>query len=135
MHFNKLTPYKDNSTCSQESQLRLWQPLLFVLVANIRKTHAVFYLVNSMKLKSHDVFQSLGNQRKLQVSSCRCLLRQKRPTRQIFGGHLLSNCTNPTMAHSRSDTGPAIIVCESSNLINAHFTSLQDFMLKLDHIT
>ena len=28
----------------------------------------------------------------------------KWPTRQIFGGHLLSNCANPAMARSRSDT-------------------------------
>ena len=48
--------------------------------------------------------KNLKNKGKLQVSSCRCLLCQNDPW-QIFGGYLLSNCANPAMARSRSDTG------------------------------
>ena len=68
----------DNSTCSQESQLSLWQPFF------VKRT--LFYIANSMKLKITKCFpKNLGSEGKLQVSSCRCLLCQNGPQDKYLG--------------------------------------------------
>jgi len=85
VHFYKLTPYKNYSTCSQESHLSLWLPFLFIRVVNIRKTHAVLYCQFYETLNHTKFSKNLGNKGKLQVSSCRCLLHQHEPRDKYLG--------------------------------------------------
>lgn len=78
-------PYKNYSTCFQESHLGLWLPFLFVCVVNIRKTRAVLYCQFHETLNHTKFSKTLGNKGKLQVSSCRCLLRQNDPRDEYLG--------------------------------------------------
>ena len=78
-------PYKNYSTCSQESHLSLWLPFLFVRVVNICKTHAVLYCQFYETLNHRKFSKNLGNKGKLQVSSYRCLLRQNDPRDEYLG--------------------------------------------------
>jgi len=107
VHFYKLTPNKNYYTCSQESHLSFWQPFLFVRVVNIHKTHAVLYCQFYETLNHTKFSKNVVNEGKLQVSSCRCLLRQNDPRDEYLGVHLPANCANPTIACSRSDNAPA----------------------------
>ena len=103
-----------NMCMSQESQLSLWQPCLFVRVINIRKTHAVLYCQFYETLNDTLFSNNLGNRGKLQVSSCRGLLHQNDPQDKYFGD--IFYWTAPILQWHALDQTPSVIVCESSNL-------------------
>jgi len=65
-------PYKNCSTCSQESHLSLWLPFLFVRVVNIRKTRAVLYCQFYETLNHTKFSKNLGNKGKLQEGADVC---------------------------------------------------------------